>query len=94
MDLRTLYRFEDLTNDAERLVIEELGEQLEANGEYSVINDEGLVLDIAAYALNHVPPMYRVNLLGRLYATTLREKYGEEIKTAVTQAIEKIIGSG
>ncbi len=89
MDLTTMYDFEDLTNEAERLVIEELGRQLEERGERACQSDD-CVLDMAAYALNKVRPMYRVNLLGRLYADTLMEEYGEEIRRAVTQAIDKI----
>ena len=89
MDLTAKYSFDDLTNEAERLVIEELGRQLEALGESACSKDE-CVLDIAAYALNHVKPMYRVNLLGRLYANTFWEEYGDEIRRAVREAIEKI----
>lgn len=89
MDLTTMYSFEDLTNEAERLVIEELGRQLELAGE-SVCAEEDCILDMAAYALNHVPPMYRVNLLGRLYADTLMQEHGEEIRAAVQEAIQKI----
>lgn len=91
MNLRERYSFVDLTNEAERLVIEEMGRQLQRGGYSSVTDNEGLVLDIAAYALNHVPPMYRANLLGRIYADTLKERYGEEIRIAVAAAIEKIL---
>jgi hypothetical protein len=45
---------------------------------------------MAAYALNHVRPMYRVNLLGRLYADTLMQEHGAEIRSAVQDAIAKI----
>ncbi len=89
MDLTTAYSFDDLTNEAERLVIEELGRQLEDAGD-AACADEDCILDIAAYALNHVRPMYRVNLMGRLYADTLMQEHGDEIRTAVREAIEKI----
>lgn len=89
MDLTTMYVFDDLTNEAERLVLEELGRQLEEIGDAACQSDD-CILDMAAYALNHVRPMYRVNLMGRLYADTLMERYGEEIRVAVGQAIEKI----
>lgn len=92
MDLTRYYRFDELTNEAERLVIEELGVQLEKSHP-RIAEDEGLVLDIAAYALNQVPPMYRVNLLGRIYADTFRDHYGEQIRAAVHSAIEKITSS-
>ena len=94
MELQDIYSFEELTNEAERLVIEELGNQLESIADPAVAEDEGLVLDMAAYALNHVPPMYRANLLGRLYADTLRDQYRDEIRAAVTAAIKKIAASG
>jgi competence protein ComFB len=89
MDLNTMYNFEDLTNEAERLVLEEMGRQLEALGD-GACSSEDCILDMAAYALNHVRPMYRVNLLGRLYADTLMQEFGEEIRAAVREAIEKI----
>ncbi|MFO8042216.1 MAG: late competence development ComFB family protein [Alkalispirochaeta sp.] len=89
MDLTTMYNFEDLTNEAERLIIEELGRQLELVGDRAC-SGEDCILDMAAYALNHVRPMYRVNLLGRLYADTLMQEHGDEIRAAVEEAIEKI----
>lgn len=89
MDLTTMYAFDDLTNEAERLVIEELGRQLEELGDRACQSDD-CILDMAAYALNHVRPMYRVNLLGRLYADTLMEQHGEEIRRSVAEAIRKI----
>lgn len=89
MDLTTMYSFDELTNEAERLVIEELGRQL-GEVDSAGCRAEDCVLDMAAYALNHVRPMYRVNLMGRLYADTLVEQYGEEIRNAVAEAIRKI----
>lgn len=89
MDLTTMYAFDDLTNEAERLVIEELGRQLEELGDRACQSDD-CILDMAAYALNHVRPMYRVNLMGRLYADTLMDQYGKEIRAAVAEAIRKI----
>lgn len=89
MDLTTMYNFDDLTNEAERLVLEELGRQLEELGDRACQTDD-CIMDMAAYALNNVRPMYRVNLLGRLYADTLMQRHGAEIRAAVAQAIEKI----
>lgn len=90
MDLERFYSFDELTNEAEHLVITELGRQIEELGEEHVCTNEECVLDIAAYALNHVRPMYRVNLLGRLYAQSLQEEHQQEIRSAVRDAIEKI----
>lgn len=89
MDIRAMYRFEELTNEAERLVLDELGRQLDEMGD-TACRSEDCLMDIAAYALNHVRPMYRVNLLGRLYADTFMQEYGDEVRDAVTTAIRKI----
>jgi len=89
MKLEEIYSFEELTNEAERFVIEELGRQLEGADD-SVCRTPECVLDMAAYALNHVTPMYRVNLLGRLYVESLHEEHKEEIRRAVEQAIVKV----
>lgn len=89
MNLLDIYTFEDLTNEAERLVLDEMGRQLDAFEDQSFINEES-VLDMAAYALNHISPMYRVNLLGRLYANSLMEEHGDEIRSIVAEAIKKI----
>lgn len=90
MDLRNYVDFEDLVNESERLVIDELGRQIEEPKNQDLLSDEDLVRDIAAYALNHVRPMYRANLLGRLYAKSLDVEDSEEIRKAVSEAIEKI----
>ncbi|POQ98309.1 hypothetical protein AU468_13920 [Alkalispirochaeta sphaeroplastigenens] len=93
MAFRDLYAFDELTNEAERLVIEELARQLEGPDAPDLGEDpEGVVLDIAAYALNRVPPLYRANLLGRLYADSLKDEHRETIREAVAEAIAKILG--
>lgn len=90
MELRSYVDFEDLVNESERLVIDELGRQLEQPENRGLLNEGDLVRDIAAYALNHVRPMYRVNLLGRLYAKALDSEDSDDIRKAVAEAIEKI----
>ena len=90
MDLTTRYNFEELTNTAERLVIAEMGTRLAPLVEaYKV--PEGLLLDVAAYALNNLPAMYRVTLMGRLYAQSLSGESDVEVRRAVQTAIEKIV---
>lgn len=89
MKLEDRFGFEDLINEAERLVLTELGRQLEV-ADAGVPQDEEHVLDMAAYALNHVRPMYRVNLLGRLYANTFSEEHGEDIRAAAAEAIRVV----
>lgn len=84
------YNFEDLTNEAERLVLDELNRVL-ADPPEGLSLDTDSILDIAAYALNHVRPMYRINLLGRLYATHVPPQEREEIREAVAAAVQRII---
>jgi hypothetical protein len=76
-------------NEAERLVLDELERQL-AQAPPSVPRSEECVLDMACYALNLVKPMYRVNLLGRLYADALMRDNAGEIRDAVSRAINQI----
>ena len=85
------YDFEPLKNEAENLIIADLGRQLESFPEpICCCND--CVLDMAAIALNMVKPLYRVSLLGSLYtATAMNEKaYATSIREAVFKAIEKV----
>ena len=85
------YDFELLKNEAENLVINELGRQLETYAEPMCLCND-CVLDIAAMALNTVKPKYRVSLLGTLYASTAMDEkgYGTTVRDAVFDAIEKI----
>lgn len=89
MSLEERYNLEDLVNDSERLVFEELEAQLVQAGE-DVCRTEECVLDMAAYALNHVRPMYRANLMGRLYAQAADDVRREEVKSAVRDAVARI----
>ncbi|MDR2375531.1 MAG: late competence development ComFB family protein [Treponema sp.] len=85
------YNFELLKNEAENLVLNELGEQLEAyGGEICTCND--CVVDMAAIALNSVKPLYRFSILGTLYTSRAMtdDAYGESVRNAVSTAIEKV----
>ncbi|MDR2028661.1 MAG: late competence development ComFB family protein, partial [Treponema sp.] len=62
------YDFELLENEAEKLVLEELGQQLKSFEE-TICRCNECVVDMAAMALNTVKPLYRVSLLGTLYAS-------------------------
>ena len=90
MSLEDAYNFEELVNEAERLVLAELEAQLaeQPGGVDAYTEDE--VLDMAAFALNNVRPLYRVNLLGRIYAQNVSEDYTRDVESAVREAIEKI----
>ena len=85
------YDFEHLKNEAENLVLTDLGRQLESFPE-PICRCNDCVLDMAAIALNMVKPLYRVSLLGGLYtASAMNEKtYGTSIREAVFKAIEKV----
>ena len=85
------YDFENLKNEAENLVITELGRQLD-NYSDPICKCNDCVVDMAARALNTVKPLYRVSLLGGLYtAHAMDEKtYGTSVREAVFKAIEKV----
>ena len=85
------YDFEFLKNEAENLVLTELGRQLENfSGQICLCND--CVMDMAAMSLNTVKPLYRASLLGELYtANAMDEKaYATSLREAVFNAIEKV----
>jgi hypothetical protein len=90
MSFQDRYDFDMLSNESERLVIEEVDRKLNEAGEDELLADEDAVIDITALALNMVKPMYRVNLLGRLYAKAVDEEKKEEVREAVKKAIAKI----
>jgi competence protein ComFB len=89
VSLREQYDFDSLVNEAERLVIEEMGRQIPLAGDLCTC--EECVLDIAAFALNQVRPRYRASLLGSIYARRTDGQAGaHEIETAVSEAIRRI----
>jgi competence protein ComFB len=90
MAFRDEYDFDQLANEAENLVISELERQLALAENADVCLSEECVLDMAAYALNHVPPMYRATLLGRLYAAELDQAHRDTVARAVSEAIETV----
>ena len=85
------YDFEHLTNEAEKIVLGELGRQLEVYSDH-ICSCNDCVVDMAAMALNAVKPLYRVSLLGTLYtANAMDEKaYATSVREAVFNAIEKV----
>ncbi|MCL2070050.1 MAG: late competence development ComFB family protein [Treponema sp.] len=85
------YDFEHLKNEAENLVLKDLGRQLEAFPE-PLCKCNDCVLDMAAMALNTVKPLYRVSLLGSLYTASAMDQkaYGSSVREAVFGAIEKV----
>ena len=91
MALKESYDFSILQNEAERIVTAELERRLEELADPSICLCQDCVLDMAAYALNSVKPVYRVSLLGTMYAHAMDEgSYHEEVRKAVDLAIAKV----
>jgi competence protein ComFB len=91
MSLRESYDFSILENEAEHIVTAELQRQIAEPKHEAVCFCETCALDMAAYALNGVKPLYRVSLLGTMYAHAADEgEYHESVKRAVSLAIDKV----
>ncbi len=91
MGIRDDYDLENLTNETERMVFDALEAELLGDTGNKICRCQDCVLDMAAYALNSVRPLYRVSLIGKLYADTIGEtSYAEEVRKAVRAAIDKI----
>ena len=91
MAFKNEYDFDLLENESKRQVIDELGIQLENEPDH-ICRCSECILDMAAIALNAVKPLYRVSLMGALYASNAMndEKYAASIKQAVADAIKKV----
>jgi len=87
MSLKETYDFDALVNEAERLVLAELEDQLGRTP--GLCRCQECVLDMAACALNHVRPSYRVSLLGNVAAAD-ESIYRKEVSAAVAEAVQKI----
>jgi len=91
MAIRDDYDFGVLINEAERMVTDELERSLAARADPSICLCQDCVLDMAAYALNSLKPVYRVSLLGSMYAHAMDEGgYSVQVKAAVKAAIDKV----
>ncbi|GMO21441.1 MAG: late competence development ComFB family protein [Spirochaetaceae bacterium] len=84
------YNFENLVDEGLKLVIAELIRQLATKKDICFCED--CVLDMAALALNSLPPRYRCSLLGRIYqADGMNDPaYAASLKHAVKVAIERV----
>jgi len=90
------YDFSMLKNEAEQLVLQELGRQLEEEHEdEEFCRCSDCILDMAAMAFNSVKPIYRFSLLGTLYASQAMsdQEYAETVKQAVAQSIARVKGN-
>jgi competence protein ComFB len=91
MGIRDDYDFSILANEAERMVTDELERNLAARSDPSICVCQDCVLDMAALALNGLKPVYRVSLLGTMYAQAMDESgYADEVRAAVDLAIAKV----
>ena len=86
MAFKDNYDFDLLINEAEHLVIEELGKQLSETEDICKCQD--CVLDMAALAMNNIKPAYRSSFTGVIYAQRLINgdyitKVSENVKTAI-----------
>ncbi|MDR2019583.1 MAG: late competence development ComFB family protein [Treponema sp.] len=85
------YDFDLLVNEAEKKIIAELEQQLNAY-KGDICRCSECVIDMAAMALNAVRPLYRASLLGGLYAAQAinEESYTRSVQDAVARSIEKV----
>jgi len=91
MGIRDDYDFGVLVNEAERMVTAELERRLEELADPSICVCQDCVLDMAAFALNALKPVYRVSLLGTMYAQAMDEgDYSEQVRAAVDAAIARV----
>ncbi|MGO9310606.1 MAG: late competence development ComFB family protein [Spirochaetia bacterium] len=89
MPITDTYDFESLVNEAERMVLQELEDQLKTV--VGVCTCQDCVLDMAAYALNNVKPAYRVSLMGSVYARSSSDpQYAQVVTRAVRDGIARV----
>ena len=93
MALDNMYDLDDLKNHAEQLVFQEIEKRLEMRTLPKLAYNQEIILDVAAYALNHVKPLYRATLLGRLFEHEQERLYRQDVEKAVTLAFEKILAN-
>ncbi len=89
MDINSSYNFEYLKNEAEEIVKEILDKELVKDD--TICKCQDCVLDIVAFALNNLKPIYKTSLTGSLYAKSARHtEYVEAAEEAVKHAIEVV----
>jgi competence protein ComFB len=88
------YNFENLIDEGRNLVIEELGRQLESRPD-DICKCNDCVVDMAAAALNTMPPRYHSSLIGSIYqADGLNDPaYSKRLQDAVKTAITRVGGN-
>ena len=89
MDINSSYNFEYLKNEAEEIVKEVLERELEKDNDICKCQD--CILDIVAFALNNIKPIYKTSLTGSLYAKSARQtEYVKAAEDAVKYAIDVV----
>ena len=89
MNINDSYNFEYLKNESEEIVKEILGKKLDKDD--SICRCQDCILDIVAFALNNIRPIYKTSLTGTLYAKSAREtEYVEAAEDAVKHAIDVV----
>ncbi len=91
MALESEYDFEYLKNQSEKFVFEEMERQLNSEENSEICKCQDCILDIAAFSLNNIKPMYKVSLVGEMYTKTIEgTEYQDHLKEAVSAAIDRI----
>ncbi len=91
MDLESNYDLSFLVNDTERMVLDELGRQLETAEAEGICVCQDCVVDMAALALNTLEPRYHASLLGTMYAHAEEAgSYAIKVRDSVLAAIERV----
>ncbi len=91
MGFKENYDFSILQNEAERMVVAELERRLAELADPSICLCQDCVLDMAAFAINSLKPVYRVSLLGTMYAQAMDGgDYARDVAVAVAAAIAKV----
>ena len=89
MKITERYNIDNLRNRSAEMVFKKLEQILEKTEDFC--NCEECVLDLIAYVLNHVTPLYGTSLLGPLHPDKDKEKKLEiEIDLAIKAGIRKI----
>ena len=91
MGIRDEYDFGLLVNEAERMVTDELERRLAELADPGICVCQDCILDMAALALNALKPVYRVSLLGTMYAQAMDEgDYAAQVRLVVDASIARV----
>ncbi len=90
MKLNERYDLENMKNRAEEMVFEAIEKEIEKGGGDTCTCEE-CVLDLAAYALNHVTPRYYTSLLEPLTPRQETARKAQvEIDLAIASGLKKL----